>query len=247
MIIVNNIKRQTFVDYNKFSPPICRERKPSSNTAIESYSVANKFNDQNVILFGKTPNFKNYNFFNLLLKQKKLTPEQLINQTLTKENMIGSGKEAEIFKIPVKGFENYLIRRTYYYKLRTVDDYTLIDNMTPFYNNKNIGSVISTIGPFEVINKVEGEGFDHPLEPIRNNETLRQRISCAFDSFDNFYFIGYIYDLENCKNKTPEQKKELQGYNDFVDRYRNHIKAMANLPQKSYDKIFEDIKMIYNE
>lgn len=246
MIQLNGIKHQVYLDTSLNKTPV---KLPESNyrgSSTNDFAI-NKYNDHNVILFGRKTKINDINFFELLLKQKGITPEELVTKTFEENKILGKGKEAEVFEIPLEGFDNFLLRRHLWDKLKPAEDFTLSSPANPFFDKKNIGTVVATIGPYQIINKIEGKGLDAPLNFIREDAELKYRICLAHEACDPFFFNEVIMDLQRPNELTSEQEIQLQAYNNFKDGYIEQLKTLAKAPISSYVKMFEDIKAIYKE
>lgn len=246
MIQLNGIKPQVYLDTSTKKNPVVLPKSNYRGDSTKDFAI-NRFNDHNVILFGRNSRSQEINFFEFLLKHKRIIPEDLVKKTLEEKNVIGEGREAEIFKIPLKGFENFLLRRNKWDRCKNVDSFSLNPTDNPFQGIKNISSIIATIGPYQIINKIEGKGLDAPLDSIRANDTLKTRLKCAIDGNDEFYFHDLIWCLEEAKELSLEEKTQLKKYYEFKSSYLNQLQTISELPVSNYVKMLEDIKLIYEE
>ena len=190
-----NLKTIAFYAINNNVNPTASNKKAdkgSINLSTGSTKLlSNRYNDHQCLFFGKKA-IKQAPACILTLQhamdKSKLRPSELIKHTLQADKKIGKGGNNYVYEIPIKGFENFLLRKPKFYKaeISSADNFLYATN--PFKPLNNVSRAIATLGEYEIINRIEGECLSKPIEIIKLNKTLFSKMCNAYHELDDFIF-----------------------------------------------------------
>lgn len=138
LLNVNTIK-------SNYYKPVRTE--PKNNRFISTPSVGDSFS-----FTGRTDAFST--IFNVF-KNLKLSERELVLKCIC-EDVLGEGGHAKVYKIPIKGFEEFVLK-----KERVAYNVGSLGRVVDDFPNQNFGQPVAELGEgFSILKKVHGESLD---------------------------------------------------------------------------------------
>jgi len=155
---------------------------------------------QDTVSFGCGANYK---AFLSKFNDAKLTEDKLIN-TCLRTTPIGSGTEGLVFKLPIQGFDNFVLKITRNSQITGSEKLQQVKDIFP---RQNMGQAIAKIGDkIQILKKVKGESLQK-LSASGREKYYEQMAKIPQSSYDTYAKQvkqanqkGYILDAGNAGN-----------------------------------------------
>lgn len=158
-----------------------------------------------------------YDKFRRSFNALKMSEDVFIKKCIYKKNPFGAGEHALVFKIPIKGFENYVLK--VFYNKTDVGNLSKVENIFP---HNNFGQPIAKMGEdYLILRKINATPLSRYNEPFYDME-LKDKAERYYKilsnlpqkSYDNFIKQmkiankqGYAFDPGNLGNIMIKDKK----------------------------------------
>lgn len=187
---------------NIFNPKLnCQNQTP--NRCFLDNSIKNDIFIKNAVTF--TGKNEICNGFVKLFKPLKMSEQDFIKTCLQAKKKIGSGSEGIVYKIPIKGFDNYVLKITKEFSTENIE---LVGKLKDDFPKNNFGQPVAQMGEeVFILKKLNGKSLLRflPKNSTNCNDTLKQKTRKYYAMIANIpqeSFDSYVKDIITINKKN---------------------------------------------